>query len=267
MLQKLLKSVVVIFCTTAVSVLLGIICVGRSFGTVLPARFASSVVPGIVVTSVGLLLSIASSVFILRYFIFFTRTRVLDRSGNTISDNRTLTIGSVSMPPLLVAAIGVILSIVLIGAGLGLTLDNVTMYIVFLSAIALLLLSVALVVFLFSVIRHKIRRRFAWITSGLLGLIALIMIFMAVPAIRDLSVKDSELSAITATVLDSSYQGVFSGPGKSIVRIKGTSGEIITLRFSGSRRTFRVGNKYTFYYLPHTHLIKKVYSAENVIYD
>ena len=267
MLQKLLKSVVVIFCTMTVSVLLGIICVGRSFGAVLPSRFSSSVIPGVIVLSLGLLLSAASSVFILKYFIFFTRTQVLDRSGMTISDNKSLSIGSFRMPPIFLVAAGVLLSILLIGAGFGLTLDNVRMYIVFLFSIAILLLTIALIIFLFSVIRHKIRRRFAWIASGIFGLIAMIMIFKAVPAIRDLSVKDSELVAITATVESSSFQSVFSGPGKSVVRIKGPSGDKITLRYSGARRVFKKGSKYTFYYLPHTHLIKKVYSADNIIID
>ena len=267
MLQKLLKSVIVVLCTTAATVLLGIICVGRSFGTALPLRFSSAVIPGIILIILGLLLSIGSSIFILRYFIFFTRTQVIDKSGNTISDNKAISIGSFRTSPLLIAAFGVLLSIILIGAGFGLAFDNITMYIIFLFAIAILLLTVALIIFLFSVIRHKIRRRFAWIASGLFGLVALLMILMAVPALKDLSVKDNELSAITATVLDSSSQGVFSGPGKSIVRVKGTSGEIITLRFSGIRNTFKVGKKYTFYYLPNTHLIKRVNSADNVIYD
>ena len=243
MLHKLLKSVVVIFCTMSVSVLLGIICIGRSFGALLPSSLTSSVIPGVILIAAGLLLSLASSVFILRYFVFFTRTQVLDSSGMTISDNRSLTIGSVRMPPILIAAIGVLLSIILIGAGFGLTLDNVRMYIVFLFAIAILLLTVALIIFLFSVIRHKIRRRFAWIASGIFGFVALIMVLRTVPAIRDLSVSDSEMIAITATVESSSYQSVFSGPGKSVVHIKGTSGDRMTLRYSGNRKIFKKGHK------------------------
>ena len=223
--------------------------------------------PGLASTVLGLVLSLASSVFILKYFIFFTRTRVVDSEGNILSDNKHLTVGSVVVPPILIAAAGVLLSMVLIGAGVGLMLDNITMYVVNLFAIALVFLLLAAVIFLFSVIRHKIRRRFAWIASGVFGFIALIMISAAVPAICDLSVKENELSAITATVVQTSpYTGFLSGPGKSVIRIKGTSGEMITLRYGGSRRSFRVGKKYTFYYLPNTHLIKKVNPADNIQY-
>ena len=166
-----------------------------------------------------------------------------------------------------IAAGGILISMAVIGLGFGMMLDNVTMYAVRLFTIAALLLVIAGTIFLFSVIRHKIRRRFAWIASGIIGLIALVLISAAIPAVSDLSVKESELSAITATVVQTSpYAGFLTGPGKSVIRIKGTSGEMITLRYSGSRSAFSVGKKYTFYYLPHTHLIKKVNPADNVKY-
>ena len=156
---------------------------------------------------------------------------------------------------------------VVIGLGFGMMLDSVMIYVVRLFTIAAVLLAIAGTIFLFSIIRHKIRRRFAWIASGMIGLIALVVIIAAIPALSDLSVKEGDLSAITATVVQtSSYTGFLTGPGKSVIRIKGTSGEMITLRYSGNRNTFRLGKKYTFYYLPNTHLIKKVNPADNIQY-
>lgn len=267
MLNKLLKSLLVICGTVTFCLLLGIIFFGKSFGAMLPESLTKLFYPGLAVTVIGLLLSLASAVVILKYFIFFTRTRVVDSEGNTLSDNNSLAIGSTRVHPIFIAAGGILISMAVIGLGFGMMLDNVTMYAVRLFTIAALLLLIAGTIFLFSVIRHKIRRRFAWIASGIIGLIALVLISAAIPAVSDLSVKESELSAITATVVQTSpYAGFLTGPGKSVIRIKGTSGEMITLRYSGSRSAFSVGKKYTFYYLPHTHLIKKVNPADNVKY-
>ncbi len=267
MLHKLLKSLLVIGSTVSVSALLGIISFGRIFDSLIPDSFTILVYPGMALSVIGLLLSLASSIFILKYFVFFTHTEVLDSEGNTLTDNQSLTVGSVSLPPILIAAAGVLLSMVLIGAGFAMMLDIVTMYIVYLLTIAFLMLMIGLIIFLFSVIKHKIRRRFAWIAAGIFGLIALVMVMFSVPAISDLSVKESELSAITATVVQTSpHTGILAGPGRSIIRIKGTSGEMITLQFSGNRNAFRVGKKYTFYYLPKTHLIKKVNPADKIQY-
>lgn len=267
MLNKLLKSLLVICCTIAFSALLGIIFFGKSFGAMLPERFTGQFYPGLAVTAFGLLLSLASAVIILKYFVFFTRTRVVDSDGNTLSDNNKLTIGSRRIHPIFIAAGGILLSMVVIGLGFGMMLDSVMIYVVRLFTIAAVLLAIAGTIFLFSIIRHKIRRRFAWIASGMIGLIALVVIIAAIPALSDLSVKEGDLSAITATVVQtSSYTGFLTGPGKSVIRIKGTSGEMITLRYSGNRNTFRLGKKYTFYYLPNTHLIKKVNPADNIQY-
>ena len=267
MLNKLLKSLLVICGTVLFTTLLGIICFGKSVGAMLPDSFSKLFYPGLVIAILGLLLSLASSVFILRYFVFFTRTRVVDSEGNTLTDNKSLKVGSAKVPPILIAAAAVLFSMVLIGVGFGMMLDNLTIYLVSLFSTAFVFLTIAAVIFLFSVIRHKIRRRFAWIASGIFGLIAVFMILSSIPALSDLSVREDELSAITATVVQTSpYTGLLSGPGKSVIRIKGTSGEMITLRYSGSRKAFRVGKKYTFYYLPKTHLIKKVISADNVDY-
>ncbi|MBQ9902700.1 MAG: hypothetical protein IJM51_10030 [Clostridia bacterium] len=267
MLNKLFKSLLVISGTMLFAVLLGIICFGKSMGVIFQDSNGMLFYPGLAITVLGLLLSLASSIFILKYFIFFTRTRVVDSEGNTLSDNRFLTVGSFVLPPIIIAAAGVLFSMVLIGTGFGLMFDILTMYVVNLFAIASVFLIIAAVIFLFSVIRHKIRRRFAWIASGLLGFLALIMITAAVPGISDMSVRENELSAITATVVQtSSYTGFLSGPGKSVIRIKGTSGEMITLRYGGSRKSFSSGKKYTFYYLPKTHLIKKVTPADNIQY-
>ena len=248
MINKLLKSLPVICGTMAFSVLIGIIFFGRSFGSMLPQSLTGLFYPGLVVSVIGLVFSLASAIVILKYFIFFTRTRVIDSDGNTLSDNKTLTFGSTRIHPIFIAAGGILLSMATIGLGFALMLDRGT-------------------IFLFSVIKHKIRRRFAWIASGILGVIALGVMLAAIPALSDLSVEDSELSAITATVVQtSSYTGFLTGPGKSVIRIKGTSGEIISLRYSGSRGKFRVGSKYTFYYLPNTRLIKKVNPAGDIEY-
>lgn len=267
MLEKLLKSLPIVAGTVSATVILGIICFGRSLDAVFPGKFSMLFYPGLIISLAGLVLSIASSLFILRRFVFFTHTQVVDEGGNVLHDNRPVTIGSEKMPPFLVAACGVLFSMILIGVGFGMMFDNVTMYIISLLSFALILLLIALVIFLFSVIRHKIRRRFAWTASGILGIIALLVILSTIPAVSDLSVKDSELSAITATVVTtSSHSGFLTGPGKSVIRIKGTSGEIIKLRYSGNRGAFKVGKKYTFYYLPHTHLIKKVSPAGSIQY-
>ena len=267
MLNKLLKSLLVMCCTIAFSMLFGIIFFGKSFSSMLPESLTGLFYPGLAITSAGFLLALASAIFILKYFIFFTHTRVVDSEGNTLSDNNSLLLGSVRVHPIFITAGGLLLSMVVIGLGFGIMLDDVTMYAVRLFTIAAVLLAIAGTIFLFSVIRHKIRRRFAWIASGILGVIALGIILAAIPAISDLSVKDGELSAITATVVQTSpYTGFLTGPGKSVIRIKGTSGEMITLRYGGSRSAFDVGKKYTFYYLPNTHLIKKVNPADNVQY-
>lgn len=267
MINKLLKSLPVICGTMAFSVLIGIIFFGRSFGSMLPQSLTGLFYPGLVVSVIGLVFSLASAIVILKYFIFFTRTRVIDSDGNTLSDNKTLTFGSTRIHPIFIAAGGILLSMATIGLGFALMLDSVTMYAVRLFTIAALLLIIAGTIFLFSVMKHKIRRRFAWIASGILGVIALGVMLAAIPALSDLSVEDSELSAITATVVQtSSYTGFLTGPGKSVIRIKGTSGEIISLRYSGSRGKFRVGSKYTFYYLPNTRLIKKVNPAGDIEY-
>ncbi len=267
MLNKLLKSLLVICGTIAFCALLGIIFFSGSFGAMLPENLTKLFYPGLVITVIGLLLSLTSAIFILRFFIFFTRTRVVDSDGNVLSDNKDFTLGSVKVHPILMTAGVVLLSMAVLGLGFGMIFDNLTVYTVRLFTIAAVLLAIAGTIFLFSVIRHKIRRRFAWIASGIIGFFALIVIFAAIPAVRDLSVEESDLTAITATVVEtSSYSGFLSGPGKSVIRIKGTSGEMITLRYNGGRRAFRVGGKYTFYYLPRTHLIRKFNPTETLPY-
>lgn len=267
MLNKILKSLLVIGSTLSVTVLLGIIFFGKSFGVMLPDGFTGQFFPGLAVTAVGVLVALASSVFILRYFIFFTRMRVVDSEGNTLTDNKSLIVGSLKVHPILIAAGGVLLSMIIVGLGFCVMFDNVTKHVITLLTIAGLILIIAAIIFFFSVIGHKIRRRFAWIASGIMGIVAVVIILSTIPAISDLSVKDSELSAITATVVQTSpYSGFLAGPGRSVIRIKGTSGEMISLKYSGSRSEFQVGNKYTFYYLPHTHLIKKVTPADKIQY-
>ena len=257
MLNKLFKSLLVISGTLTFTALLGIIFFSGSFGAMLPEGLTKLVYPGLAVTVFGLLLSLASAIFILKYFIFFTRTRVVDSEGNTLSDNKHFT----------VTALGILISMAVTGLGFAIMLDSLTAYVVRLFTIGTVLLAIAGTIFLFSVIRHKIRRRFAWIASGVIGFIALIVILAAIPATRDLAVEEGDMTVITATVVHTSaYSGFLSGPGKSVIQIKGTSGEKITLRYSGGRGTFKAGEKYTFYYLPRTHLIQKVKSADNISY-
>ena len=267
MLNKLFKSLLVISGTLTFTALLGIIFFSGSFGAMLPEGLTKLFYPGLAVTVFGLLLSLASAIFILKYFIFFTRTRVVDSEGNTLSDNKHFTVGSVSVHPIIVTALGILISMAVTGLGFAIMLDSLTAYVVRLFTIGTVLLAIAGTIFLFSVIRHKIRRRFAWIASGVIGFIALIVILAAIPATRDLAVEEGDMTVITATVVHTSaYSGFLSGPGKSVIQIKGTSGEKITLRYSGGRVTFKAGEKYTFYYLPRTHLIQKVKSADNISY-
>lgn len=267
MLNKLLKSLLVICSTVGFTVLLGIIFFSGSLGVILPAGLTKLFYPGLAVTLFGILLSLVTAAFILKYFIFFTHTRVVDSEGNTLSDNKNFTLGSKRVHPIFITAGGILISMAVIGLGFGMMLDSLTMYAVRLFTIAAVLLSVAGTIFLFSVVRHKIRRRFAWIASGIIGIVSLFVILSAIPAVSDLSVSDSELSAITATVVQtSSYTGFLAGPGRSVIRIKGTSGEIITLRYNGGHGALRTGKKYTFYYLPNTHLIKKVSPANSIKY-
>ena len=267
MLNKLLKSLLVICGTVFFTAFFGIIFFGKAFEAMLPESFTGHVYPGLAVTAAGVLLSLASAFVILKYFIFFTRTRVIDSEGNVLTDNNRLTLGSKRIHPIFFAVGGILIGMVVIGLGFGIMLDSVTMYVVRLFTIAAVLLLIAGTIFLFSIIRHKIRRRFAWIASGILGFIALAVITATIPALSDLSVRESDLTPLTATVVQtSSYTGFLTGPGKSVIRVKGTSGERLTLRFNGSRGSFKVGKKYTFYYLPHTHLIKKVSPADNIQY-
>ncbi len=267
MSRKIVKSLLVIAATLAATVLLSIIGVSRRYSSIMPPGVNPSSQIGLFVTIIGLLLALGTAVFILRYFILFTRVEVIDATGQPLSDNGTIAIGNVSVRPIVIASAAALLSMIFVGMGFGIMFDQLVIYVLYLGAIGLLSLTVASVIFLFSVIRHKIRRRFAWIAAGLFALLALLFFIKAVPAVKDMHVSDNELTAITGTVSSvSPSAGVLAGPGKTEVVIKGTSGETLLLRYSGSTGELRKGSRYTFYYMPNTKLVDKVVEAENVKY-
>lgn len=266
-IPKIVKSVLVVLATLSASVLLGIIGVSRRYSSIMPAGVNPDSRVGLVFFLIGLLLSLATSLFILRYFIFFTHVEVVDSVGNPLSDNGAISIGGTKVRPIVVAAAAALVSLIFIGTGVGVMFDRLTGYIIYLSALSVLLMAVALVIFLFSVVHHKIRRRFAWTASGLLALLAVFVFSKAIPPIRDVNISEGELTAITGTVSATSpCTGMLSGPGKTEVVIKGTSGESMALQYSGGTGELHKGGRYTFYYLPNTKLIDKVVEAENIKY-
>lgn len=266
-LSRISKSVLVVLATLILSVLLGIIGVSRRYSSIMPASVGISSHAGLVLVIIGLLLSLATSLFILRYFIFFTRVEVVDSVGNPLSDNASISIGGTKVRPIVIASAAVLISMIFIGMGVGVMFNRLMVYIIYLSALSCLFLAIALVIFLFSVIRHKIRRRFAWIASGLLVLLAVFVFCKAIPSIRDVNISEGELTAITGTVSSTSpCTGMLSGPGKTQVVIKGTSGESLALQYSGNTGELHKGSRYTFYYMPNSKLIDKVVEAENIKY-
>lgn len=267
MQQKISKSLLVIAATLAGTVLLGIIGVSRRYGAILPTGVTFGNGTGVAFIIVGLALSLVVSVLILRYFIFFTRIEVLDSVGNALTDNSTISIGGTMVRPIVVTSVLAVLSMIFIGFGFGIVFDQLVVYVLYLGAIALLSLTVSAVIFLFSVVRHKIRRRFAWVASALFALLALLFLVKAIPSIKDISVNEDELTAVTGIVSGTSPStGILAGPGRTQVVIKGTSGESLALRFSGGSGELRKGSRYTFYYLPNTKLVDKVVEAEPVKY-
>ena len=267
MRNKIVKSILVVAATLAASLLFGIIGVGRRYSSIMPANAPVNGHIGVALVIIGLLVALATSVFILRYFIFFTRTQVMDAVGNPLTDNSTIAIGSAKVPPIVIASAAALMSMILIGMGFGMIFDTLTMYILYIGSISLVFFVLAAILFLFSVIKHKIRRRFAWIATGLFLALSVLVFSKAIPSINDLRVSDGELTAVTGTISrTSSYSGLLAGPGKTTVVIKGTSGETITLHYSGSYGDLQKNKRYTFYYLPHTKLIDKMVEAENIKY-
>lgn len=266
--KKILKSIAVIMATFAASALCGIVGFGRQYYSIMPYGTNTNQTVGAVLLIIGAVVTLATSLFILRYFIFFTKTQVVDSVGNTLSDNSSIKIGSAKIKPIVIAAIMALVGTVFFGLGFGMMFNEIEVYIFYLCAIALIFLTIGAVFFLFSVIHHKIRRRFAWITSGVCTVIAAIMIINVVPAACDVNVDDQSLTAVTGTISSvTPDSGITSGPGKTEVVIKGTSGETITLRYSGHASELKEGDRYTFYYLPNTHFIDRVTPAENINID
>lgn len=266
--KKILKSIIVIIITFAIAFLFGVACFGRQYYAMMPYNAASNSTLGLVLIVMASVITLTTSVFILKYFIFFTKTQLLDAQGNTLSDNSSIQIGSAKVRPIAASAVMAMLGILFFGLGFGMMFREIVVYTFYLAAIALIFLAVGLIFFLFSVVRHKIRRRFAWVTSGVCAILAVIMIFNMIPAACDISVTENELTAVTGTVSSvDSESGMISGPGKTEVVIKGTSGETITLRYSGDVKDLAVGSRYTFYYLPNTHLIDKIAPAGNINID
>ncbi len=266
--KKILKSIVVIAITFAVAFLSGVACFGRQYYSIMPFDTAPNSTLGLILIVLAAVITLTTSVFILKYFIFFTKTQVLDAQGNTISDNSSIQIGSTKVKPIVASAVMVMLGILLFGFGFGMMFREITIYTFYLAAIALIFLAVGVIFFLFSVVHHKIRRRFAWVTSGVCVILAAVMFINMIPAACDINVTEKELTAVTGTISSvAPDSGVISGPGKTEVVIKGTSGETITLRYSGEAKELTVGSRYTFYYLPNTHLIDKIARAENINID
>ncbi|MBQ4397322.1 MAG: hypothetical protein II828_07335 [Clostridia bacterium] len=267
MQQKIAKGVPVTAATLAGTVLLGIIGVSRRYGAIMPSWLTLDSRVGFFFLAAGLLLSLATAALILRYFIFFTRIQVVDALGNPLADNGLIPLGRATVRPIALTSAAALCSMILIGLGFGILFDPLGVYVLYLGAIALLSFTVATVIFLFSVVHHKIRRRFAWVAAGLFALLAVLFIMKAIPSIRDISVSDPELTAVTGTVSAASpSMGVLAGPGRTEIIIKGTSGESLSLRYSGSSSELQKGHRYTFYYLPHTKLIDKVAEAEQIVF-
>lgn len=266
--KKILKSIAVILATFAASALCGIVGFGRQYYSIMPFGAETNQPVGAVLLIIGAVITLATSLFILRYFIFFTKTQVIDSSGNMLSDNSSISIGSTKVKPIVIAAIMALLGTLFFGLGFGMMFNEIEVYIFYLSAIALIFITIGTVFFLFSVIHHKIRRRFAWITSSVCAVIAAIMLINVIPASSDMNIDEQSVTAVTGTISSvKPDSGIVSGPGKTEVIIKGTSGETITLRYSGSASELKEGDRYTFYYLPNTHFIEKVAPAENINID
>lgn len=266
--KKILKSIVVIAVTFAVAFLLGVACFGRQYYLTMPFDTRENYALGLVLIVIAAMITLTTSVFILKYFIFFTKTQILDANGNTLSDNSSIRIGSANVKPIVASSVTAMLGVVFFGFGFGMMFREIVVYTFYLAAIALIFLSIGLIFFLFSIIHHKIRRRFAWVASGVCAILAVIIIFNMIPTVCDINVTEKELTAVTGTISSvASDSGVVSGPGKTEVVIKGTSGETIILRYSGDAKDLAVGSRYTFYYLPNTHLIDKIAHAENINID
>ena len=265
--NKTLKSILVVAATLAASVLFGIIGVSKRYSAIMPSGAPSGVRLGVVLLVIGLLASVGTAVFILRYFIFFTRMQVLDTNGVPITDNSRIAIGSARVRPIVVASCAALVSMISIGIGIGMLLDPVRLYVLYICSIALALFALAVVLFLFSVIRHKIRRRFAWIATGIFLGLSLLVFSRALPSLHDLYVTHGQLTAVTGTVSrTSSYAGMLAGPGKTSVTIKGTSGETITLHYGSDASELLVGKRYTFYYLPQSKFVRKVKPVDSQPY-
>lgn len=266
--KKIFKSIVVTILTFVTSLLCGIIGFGRQYHSIMPSQIGANCTIGIVLIAIGAIITLATSVFILRYFIFFTRTQVMDSSGNMLSDNASIAIGSAKVRPIVIASVMALLGMIFFGMGFGMIFDEITIYVFYVLAIATIFLSIGIVFFLFSVIHHKIRRRFAWIVSGVCGIITVILFLNTIPAINDVNISEDNLIAVTGTVSSvTPDNGIVSGPGKTEVIIRGTSGESITMRYNGNANELEVGNRYTFYYLPNTHYINKIVQADNINID
>lgn len=268
MKKTILKCLVAIASTFIVAFLAGIALFGRQYYSLMPYNSTSNVLLGVILMSIGFVVTLATSIFILKYFIFFKKTIVLDSNGNTLSDNSRVNIGSKKVRPIFAAAMMSLICVIFIGVGFGMLFNEITTYALYLSSIALIFLIVGIVFFLFSVIGHKIRRRFAWITSGICGIIALIIALNIIPSALDSNIDKDGIIAVTGSVYSTKCSnGMLSGPGKTKITIKGTSSETISLRYSGNTNDFEVGGRYTFYYYPNTHFVTKVVPAESISID
>ena len=80
--KKILKSIVVIAITFAVAFLSGVACFGRQYYSIMPFDTEPNSTLGLILIVLAAVITLTTSVFILKYFIFFTKTQVLDAQGN-----------------------------------------------------------------------------------------------------------------------------------------------------------------------------------------
>ncbi len=263
--KKVLKSLAVVLFAFAGALTLGVFGFSRQYYLIMPFGTGTNRPLGAVLISIGAVMIFVTAAFILKHFIFLPKIQMLDSVGNILEDDSTINIGSVKVRRIVVAALAALLGVILMGLGIGMMFSELIVYILYLSSIAFTFAFVGLVFFLFSVIHHKIRRRFAWIVSLICVAAAVMVISLMVPAVRDVNVDESGYTAVTGTVSSiTADNGIIAGPGNTEVVIKGTSGETITLRFGGNANELDTGSRYTFYYLPNTRFIMRAVPAESV---
>ena len=255
--NKTLKSAAVIFVTFIFAALFGIICFSRQHVSFM---LPESRTIGIALAVAGAAIIIAALTFVIKNFVSFTRTRVV-KSEETASDDSSSK-ESVKIKPIIITAVTALVGIMLFGLGFGMLFDDITLYILYLIAIAAMFFCIGIVFFVVSMKRREIKRGLAWIVAGICIIVSAVLIINTSDVWSDLNCSERDYIAVTGTVSSVRQDcGPFSGPGSISVTIKGTSGESITMRCSMDEYNFRVGERYTFYYRPNTHIIAEANKA------